>query len=330
MPSSATKPAVSVIVPVFNVGQYIEQGLDSLLEQNFRQGYEVILIDDASTDGSVDVCKRYVGDYPDRFTLVECEVNSGVSVARNLGLDRAKGRYLAFFDPDDILPPQALSRLFAAAERHQADIVKGNLVLFDERERKPAPDSVETTKLLEGDEVLTALYEHSQIRGHIAGKLLRRDRLGEIRLPVGVRMAQDLLYFSEVFARARSLVLLDEDVYHYRKHGTGSTGRKYEKGSYIDWLDAVEKTGEFAASMRQRRAYRGLLLRSITQIAREARKISPVLARPVLQEIEKRVQRWDLNLRQLLLRDRLGLRSLSRYVKLQLALVKIRQNLSQS
>ena len=330
MPGKSATPAISVIVPVFNVGQYIAQGLDSLLQQDIQQSYEVILIDDASTDGSIDVCRRYAADYPERFTLIECEVNSGVSVARNLGLDQARGRYLAFFDPDDMLPPQALSKLFAAAERYQADIVKGNLLLFDERERKPAPDRVRVTELLEGEAVLTALYQHSRIRGHIAGKLLRRDRLGEIRLPAGVRMAQDLLYFSEVFSRARSLVLLAEDVYEYRKHGTGSTGRKYEKGSYIDWLDAVEKSGEFADSLRQRRAYRGLLLRSITQIARETRKISPALARPVLQEIETRMQRWDLNLQQLLLRDRLGLRSLSRYVKLRLALVKIRQNLAQS
>lgn len=330
MTDSNELPEISVVVPVFNVAKYIKPGLESLIDQDFEKPYEIILIDDASTDGSIDICKEYAANYPEGIILIENQDNAGVSVARNLGIDRARGKYLAFFDPDDILPLEAFSRLYAAAEKHQADIVKGNLTLFDEQTRKPAPDEVRSTTLLEGEAVLTALYEHRLIRGHIAGKLLRRDRLGAIRLPVGVRMAQDLLYFSEVFSRARSLVLLAEDVYWYRKHGTGSTGRKYEKGSYIDWLDAVEKSGEFAASSDQRRAHKNLLLRSMTQIARETRKISPELARSVLSEIERRCRRWKINLSQLLLRDRLGLRSISRYIKLKLALARIRQNLSQS
>lgn len=321
-------PVVSIIVPVFNVADYIEPGLDSLIDQDFAHPYEIILVDDASTDGSLEACRRYAETYPGRISLIECQENSGVSIARNLGLDRACGQYLAFFDPDDLLPPETLSRLYAAAERHRADIVKGNLILFDEQVRKPASDEVRQTTFVKDEAVLTTLYEHRQIRGHIAGKLLRRDRFGQIRFPVGVRMAQDLLYFSDVFAQARTLVLLSEAVYYYRKHEAGSTGRKYQKGSYVDWLDAVEKTGEFAVSDGQRRAHRGLLLRSITQIAREVRKIPPDLAGPALHEIEKRLRRWQINLTQLMLQDRLGLRALSRYVKLQHALARIRQNLS--
>jgi hypothetical protein len=143
-------------------------------------------------------------------------------------------------------------------------------------------------------------------------------------------MAQDLLFFSQVFSRAQSLLLLHEDVYEYRKHSGGSTGRKYEKGSYIDWLGAVERSGDFAASTRQKRAHKGLLVRTMTQIARECRKIPPESAAPVLATIEQKCRQWNIRLFNLIVVDRLGLRGISRYIKLRLALRQIRQNLSRA
>ena len=120
MPDLVENPVISVIVPVFNVASYLETGLDSLLAQDISEPFEIILIDDASTDGSLAICQKSASEYPDRFTLIECESNRGVSVARNLGLDRARGRYLVFFDPDDILPPEALSRLYSAVSAKPA------------------------------------------------------------------------------------------------------------------------------------------------------------------------------------------------------------------
>ena len=168
------------------------------------------------------------------------------------------------------------------------------------------------------------------VRGHVGGKLFRRDKFGELRFTTGVRMAQDLLYFSQMFAAAESLLLLDREVYRYRKHSTGSTGGKYERGSYIDWLGAVENSGKFATCDRQKRAHKGLMVRTMTQIARECRKIPASSAAPVLEVIDQKCRQWKIGLLQLILRDRLGLRTVSRYIKLQLALKQIRHNLSQS
>ena len=320
---------VSIIVPVFNVASYIEQGLHSMLQQDFAPGYEIILIDDASTDASLKVCRRFANKHPDKIVLIESAENAGVSVARNRGLDHARGKYVMFVDPDDLLPTTALSDLFDAAEQYQADIVKGNLTLFDEKSQRPAPDHVRRTRMVANDDVLTALYEHSAVRGHVGGKMFRRDKLGAIRLTVGVRMAQDLLYFSEMFAAADSLVLLDREVYRYRKHQTGSTGRKYEKGSYIDWLEAVESSGKFAVTASQKRAHKGLVVRTLNQVARECRKIPPASAAPVMEVIEQKCEQWKIDLLPLIFRDGLGLRTISRYIKLRLALKQIRQNLSQ-
>jgi glycosyltransferase involved in cell wall biosynthesis len=328
--SNADEPMVSIIVPVFNVAPYLREGLESLLAQDFTHSSEVILIDDCSTDDSLAICREYAGNHPYRFRLVESKVNGGVSVARNTGLEHARGRYLMFFDPDDILPATALSQLYQAAEQYSADIVKGNLVLFKEGERKPAPDRVQRTELVSRDAVLTTLFEHARVRGHIGGKLYRRDKFGALRFTIGVRMAQDLLFFSEMFAGADSLLLLAGDVYLYRKHPHGSTGGKYERGSYIDWMGAVEQSGRFASGSEQTRAHRSLLLRTMNQIARECRKIAPASAAPVLGVIEEKCAQWNIRLADLLFGDKLPLRDISRYVKLRMALRQIRRKLAHS
>jgi len=328
--SNADEPMLTIIVPVFNVAPYLREGLESLLAQDFAHSCDVILIDDCSTDDSLAICREYSEKHPHRFCLIESKVNGGVSVARNTGLEHARGCYLMFFDPDDILPQTALSQLYRAAEQYSADIVKGNLLLFNDEERRAAPDRVQRTQLVSADAVLTTLFEHARVRGHIGGKLYRRDKFGALRFQVGVRMAQDLLFFSEMFSRADSLLLLASDVYLYRKHPHGSTGGKYERGSYIDWIDSVEQSGRFASDSKQVRAHRSLLLRTMTQIARECRKIAPASAAQVLGVIEQKCEQWNIRLVDLLVGDKLPLRDIGRYVKLRLALRQIRHNLAHS
>lgn len=330
-PQSDAEVMISIIVPVYNVATYVEDCLQSIESQIFGHRYETILIDDGSTDSSVDICRRFIEQKSaPGFRILEHPENKGVSAARNFGLEHARGRYLMFADPDDLLPPSALSILFEAAEQYRADIVKGDLVLFDDRRQHLAPDRVRRTRLVCGEHVLSELFEHSEVRGHVGGKLFRHDRFGEIRFTVGVRMAQDLLYFSEVFASADSLLLIGQKVYEYRKHGTGSTGRKYEKGSYIDWLGAVEASGKFARTPGQKRAHKKLMLRTMTQIARECRRIPTDSAAAVLTVIEQKCRQWKLGILNTAVVDRLGLRGLGRYIKLQLALRQVRRNLSRS
>lgn len=132
------EPAVSVIVPVFNVAPYLAEGLQILLQQDFDEDYEVILVDDGSTDDSLAPCRDFASRHADKLSLIECPANAGVGNARNLGLAQARGSYLVFFDPDDILPPSSLVDMFDAARRDHVDIVKGNLLLFDDRGCHPA------------------------------------------------------------------------------------------------------------------------------------------------------------------------------------------------
>jgi glycosyltransferase involved in cell wall biosynthesis len=329
--ASNNEPMVSIVVPVFNVAAYLEESLKSLASQDFDYAYEVILIDDCSADSSLDICRQFVEkNQLSNFRILKNEQNQGVSVTRNRGLDEASGRYFMFVDPDDLLSPNALSAMFEAAEKYEATIVKGNNTIFDDSGESEARYDVSNTSLVSKDQILTTFYEHKKVRGHPWGKLFRRKLLGEYRFPAGVRMAQDLLYCSEVFSHADSLVLLARNVYRYRNRDSGSTGRKFESGSYLDWLDAVDRTGQFASSADHLRAHKNLLVRTMTQLARECRKLPVKTAKDVLEVIEQRCEKWNIRILQLILKDRLGARSIARYLKMRMAIRETRRQISGS
>jgi glycosyltransferase involved in cell wall biosynthesis len=323
-------PMISVILPVFNVAAYIQECLDCITNQDFSEEFEVILIDDCSTDNSADICRQWVQRSPRKFRLIENEQNLGVSATRNNGLDEAAGKYFMFVDPDDLLPTQALSALYHAAERSGVDIVKGNNTIFDESRENAARYNVKSQSVVSNDQVLTTLYEHDKVRGHPWGKLFRREPLGGYRFPVGIRMAQDLYYCSEVFSHATSLLLLNQDVYRYRNRDSGSTGSKFVSGAYVDWLDAVENTARFANSAEQLRAHKGLLVRTMTQFARECRKLPSPQAEELLLVIERRRDKWGIRLTRLILHDKLGPRSIARYLKMRQAIRATRGALARS
>ncbi len=321
---------ISLILPVYNVADYLHECLQSIIDQTFDLSIEALLVEDCSTDNSRQICSDFVDRYPDVFRLLTNEVNQGVSVARNLGLDNSRGDYFMFVDPDDVLPKEALQSLFGDATRKDADIVKGNNTIFNQHGEHDARYNVSAEIMIKSDDVLTTLYEHSRVRGHPWGKLFNRRRLGDVRFPVGVRMAQDLYYCGEVFSLADSLFLIDKPVYRYRNRDSGSTGRKYETGAYLHWLDSVEKIGSFARSRSQKNAYRGLQVRTMAQIARECRSIPPTVAAQVLVTIEQKCIDWNVRLMTMTTGGGACVRSLIRYLKLRFALYQIRRKLNDS
>lgn len=114
-------PKVSVIMPVYNSEKYVEAAVRSVLDQSFKD-FELLLIDDASTDGSLSVCQSLAKTDP-RVKIIRRAQNGGCSVAKNTGLDNASGKYVAFVDSDDLSPVGAMQFFVNAAEQNRADIV---------------------------------------------------------------------------------------------------------------------------------------------------------------------------------------------------------------
>lgn len=133
MPASPKQsPAVSVIVPIYQVRAYVKDCLQSIIDQINPPPYELILVDDCGRDDSVELALQFLSstENPPSYRLLRHEANRGLSAARNTGIAAAEGDYLFFLDSDDQLAPDALSLLYAAALQHGADVIIGQTRLM--------------------------------------------------------------------------------------------------------------------------------------------------------------------------------------------------------
>lgn len=163
MKINETKCKVSVIIPTYNVSKYIESTLKSVINQSFKE-FELILVDDGSKDNTIDIAHDILSSSDIYYTIIKQE-NSGVSVARNVGIDAAKGEYIYILDSDDIINKDLLKKMVVSAEVNNSDIV---FCGFDK-----VNESGETI------ENYTKLYEYieTKISGKEAVELMLREKI---------------------------------------------------------------------------------------------------------------------------------------------------------
>ena len=208
------RPAVSVILPIYNVERYLAECLDSIAAQSFGD-YEVVVVDDGSPDGSRAIAEGYAAQDP-RIRLVTRE-NGGLGAARNTGVRHARGRYLTFLDSDDVLPPHALGALVASARATGSDIVVGSLRRFDAN-RAWAPDWVRRVHLVPRTGIRLEEFLPLIRNLYTVDKLYRRDfwEAQGLWFREGVAY-EDQPLVTQLLARARTIDIIPDDVYHYRR-----------------------------------------------------------------------------------------------------------------
>ncbi len=207
------KTRLSIIIPVYNAEDYLDRCLESIFNQSFPS-FEVILVDDGSTDSSPLICDRYSAT-DSRFRTVHKE-NGGVSSARNAGLNLAKGEYLMFVDSDDAVLPDALERLMEGAV--DEDVVLGGYTAFID-----CIPSKEVLPLKErsyrGEEM--AVFFEDNIRRNCEmldapwAKMFRRKVVGDLRFCEDLSYAEDKLFVFSFFAKCHSARTCDVPVYGY-------------------------------------------------------------------------------------------------------------------
>jgi CDP-glycerol glycerophosphotransferase len=207
------RPQVSVIVPIYNVEQYLAACLDSLEAQTFRD-FEVVVVDDGSPDGSRAIAEEYAGR--DRRIRIVTRPNGGLGAARNTGVRAARGHFLTFLDSDDELPPQALATLHHTAVTTGSEIVAGAMERFDSlREWTPSwvPDVHRSTLLRTTVEAHLPLLRNL----YTCDKLFRHDFwvAQDLWFREGVAY-EDQPLVTQLMGRARSIDLVPDVVYRYR------------------------------------------------------------------------------------------------------------------
>lgn len=217
-------PAVSVIIPMYNVAKYIGFAMDSLAKQKF-QDFEIILIDDASTDGTYEICQRNYGN-SEQIRILKNDVNSGQWFARNRGIEEAAGKYIYFLDADDELLPNALEVMYHTAETEKADVVHDNMYFMAYTEGRMLPRKAlwegcsggdVTEGRLPGSRVDRMRWQWTKTMSMPWLHLYRRDFLLEqnirfVNLPYG----EDNVFSLLVALKAENYVRISKMLYLYR------------------------------------------------------------------------------------------------------------------
>lgn len=227
------KVKISIVVPVYNAEEYLDRCLHSILSQEFTS-YEVILVDDGSTDSSSLICDRYSSTDPKFITLHQ--PNKGVSAARNAGIDMAQGEYLMFLDSDDILLPCALENML---ESHgNEDIVVGGYAVF--RNGVPSKEVMPYTgRSYKGNEYQVFFQENiladCELLDSPWAKLFRLKAIGKTRFDKDLNYAEDKLFVFELLAKCASIRIVPQTVYGYYIHA-GSLGSDISSDRHIEKL----------------------------------------------------------------------------------------------
>lgn len=242
MPSPAPRPAVSVIIPVYNAEKYLRECLDSVLGQSLKE-IEVICVDDGSTDNSPQILEEYAaGDY--RFFIIH-KTNSGYGASVNLGIEQAQGCYITILEPDDKLSaPEAYACLLESAQKHDVDVVKGDYNFYwSNNLKRPAnalracPKNIHTNARKCNNlfaiplSVWTAFYKRD---------FLKRENIRFLETPGA--SYQDNAFSFKVFACAESVVLINKAIVDYRQDNTdSSTKSKTKVFCIVDEIHEIER-----------------------------------------------------------------------------------------
>ena len=225
------RPMVSIIVPIYNAEQYLRRCVDSILNQEYTD-FELLLVNDGSTDASGDICEEY-GDKDPRVIVIQKE-NTGVSDSRNRALDRARGKYLQFLDSDDWITPDATRLFVRAAEEYGCDMVISDFYRVVGERLSPKGD-IEEEGVLTREEFAAHMMENPAdfYYGVLWNKLYRRDIVEEhnLRMDTDISWCEDFMFNLEYIRYAKVFYALHAPIYYYvkRKGSLASQGINISK-----------------------------------------------------------------------------------------------------
>lgn len=217
-------PKISVIVPVYNVKEYLSRCVDSILAQTFSD-FELLLIDDGSKDRSAQICD----DYATRDTRIRVfhKENGGVSSARNLGLDNAHGEYVIFSDSDDYYcMDDCLEQLYNVALNNHLDIVRGEYIAVD-KDGNELPQRRFVKERLPWAE--KTLYSDEFVKNVLRGEffmvlmLMKRSKVAELRFPINQVFLEDMNFLMHLFQKGMKCRYIPLTFYAYRKNQMGAS-----------------------------------------------------------------------------------------------------------
>lgn len=229
---------ISVIVPVYNVETYLNQCIESIINQTLKD-IEIIFVNDGSTDRSREILSNYRND--SRIIIIDKE-NEGIGAARNTGLDYAKGEYIYFLDSDDYIELNMLEKLYNLAVSEEADIVQCGIRRFyddSEKEEFLFYNQQEILKIIPTNTVLKKYLKY-EIPGYVYNRIVKREIIkdNKIRFPL-ITCYEDMLPTLQMFYASNKVIVLKEALYHYRQR-SNSLSRTINEENIRDYIQQVK------------------------------------------------------------------------------------------
>lgn len=225
-------PVISVIVPVYQVEEYLERCVDSILAQSFHN-FELILVDDGSPDGSGAICDTYASK-DSRVRVIHKE-NGGLSDARNAGIEIAQGKYLTFIDSDDYVRPDMLKALIEAINKYNTDISVCGL-MGTTGELLPESKCGWQARIETPEQYYT---RNSSIATSACGKLYRKSCFDNVRYPKG-KLHEDAFVTYQVLFPCGQIAVMDDAGYACYTNPDSITRSSWHCGR-LDLLEAIEQ-----------------------------------------------------------------------------------------
>lgn len=232
---------VSIIIPVYNVEEYLKKCIDSLLAQTFKD-IKIILVDDGSTDSSSKICDEY--NRKDKRVLVIHKKNEGVSKARNTGLEYAHGKYVMFVDSDDWMDETAVGSYVKMMEDNNGDYLLNRYKVIDGGQERECIHFFDTGRITR-QQAFDFLFCQHGVFGSVWSKLFLLDiiKKNNLTFDSSTRIAEDLLFNANYMKYAQSILYIKEPQYYYVLRQDSALGKF--------WGDYNEKWFEYLWVMKQ-------------------------------------------------------------------------------
>lgn len=243
---------VSVIVPVYNVGPYLREALESLVNQSL-QDIEIIAVNDGSTDNSEDILKEY--QKRDRRVRYVNQENQGQSGARNTGMALCSGEYLYFMDSDDVVDTRALEICYATARQHDADVCLFDADVFYERGARPLPWDYDRAGILHegrrygGEELMNLLMDTEKHSAVVWLQFIKADYLKRLRLDFyrGI-IHEDELFTVRLLLPTDSIFYIARRFVRHRVRPSSTVGKGYSQRNLNCYMTVFDELFKFQDS----------------------------------------------------------------------------------
>ncbi len=253
---------VSIIVPIYNVEQYIKECLESIYDGNLSD-FEVICIDDRGKDNSIEIVKQFVIDNKiDNLSIIQHEQNKGLSEARNTGIKLAKGEYIVFVDSDDMIIARNLNSLIDHAKANNLDIIEGEIEEIYETELDIKVDSAKersNTDILSGSEYFSYTNKNSEYAPMVWCRAYKTEYIRDNYFFEPNLKFEDEQFSPRVIIGAKKVQYMNQKIYVYRRRDNSITTNIVKDSSWMKhYFRIIESLSEYLQTIEDKETYNAL------------------------------------------------------------------------